>query len=101
MLLVMAARAETDEQLSTTESALAEFTRHHLNDWLPLFSAHLHQVTDFPVLIAGANLLEQVWPAMIAWHGWVVDGLPEGFLGISEEPENPYECGAPGLVDLK
>jgi TorA maturation chaperone TorD len=101
MLLVMAARAENEEQRTTTESALAEFTRHHLNDWLPLFSAHMRQVTDYPVLIAAANLLEQVWPALIAWHGWVVDGLPADAFGICEEPENPYECGAPGLVNLK
>lgn len=101
MLLVMAARAETEEQRTTTESAVAEFTRQHLNDWLPLFSAHLRQVTDFPVLVAAANLLEQVWPALIVWHGWVVDGLPADSFGRCEEPENPYECGAPGLVNLK
>jgi TorA maturation chaperone TorD len=101
ILLVMVARAETEEQRSITESALAEFTRQHLNDWLPLFSAHLRLVTDYPVLVAAANLLEQVWPDLIAWHGWVVDGLPAEAVGVCEEPENPYECGAPGLVNLK
>jgi hypothetical protein len=38
---------------------------------------------------------------MIAWHQWVVDELPADLIGIGDEPENPYECGAPGLVNLQ
>ncbi len=101
MLLVMAARAETQEQRTTTELALAEFTRHHLNDWLGLFTGQIRQTTSYCVLIEAANLLDQIWPALIAWHNWVVDEVPADVLGICAEPESPYECGAPDLVTLQ
>ena len=102
MLLVMVARAESQEQRKTTELALAEFTRHHMNDWLGLFTLQLQQTTAYGVLIEAAKLLDQVWPALIEWHNWIVDEVPAEMFGICAEPENPYECGAPDqLVNLK
>ena len=41
-----------------------------------------------------------VWPAFVEWHGWIVDPAPASTAGICSEPENPYECGAPDLVQL-
>ncbi len=101
MLLVMAARAETREQLKTTESALADFTRNHLNDWLGVFCEQLRQTTTYPLFVEAAKLLDQAWPSLIAWHAWIVDPAPANSVGIVAEPEDPYECGGPDLVSIK
>ena len=101
MLLVMAARAETDEQSELTENALGEFTRHHLSDWVPLFSEQLKLSTSYPLLVEAANVLSLVWPTLVNWHDWTVDPAPSSTVGLCEEPENPYECGAPDLVPLE
>ncbi|MEZ6093412.1 MAG: molecular chaperone TorD family protein [Pirellulaceae bacterium] len=100
MLLVMTARAETREQAGLTENALAEFTRHHLSDWLLVFADQLKLSTTYPLLVESANLLSVVWPALVKWHDWTVDPAPPSTVGISAEPESPYECGAPDLVQL-
>ncbi len=101
MLLVMAARTETNEQARLTEEALAEFTRQHLSDWLPLFCEQLRLSTSYPLLVESANVVQLVWRALVNWHDWTVDPAPTGTTGVTREPENPYECGAPDLVTLE
>lgn len=101
MLLVMAARAETRRQAQMAESALAKFARHHLNDWLLVFCDQLIHSTSYALLVEAADLLKIVWPALVRWHDWTVDPAPPGPVGFGEEPENPYECGAPDLVALE
>jgi hypothetical protein len=71
-----------------------------MNDWLPPFCEQLGMTTDFPLFVEAANLLNRVWPAMITWHGWIADPVSPGTVGISAEPEDPYECGAPSLVSI-
>ena len=100
MLLVMIARAESEEQSELTESALGEFTRHHMSDWLLVFCAQLKLSTTYPVFVEAANLLAIVWPALVDWHDWIVDPASPSTVGIASEPENPYECGAPDLVSI-
>ena len=100
MLLVMSARAESREQGELTEAALAEFTRQHLSDWLLVFCEQLKLSTTHPLFDEASNLLAAVWPALVEWHGWIVDPVPASTAGICSEPENPYECGAPDLIQL-
>jgi TorA maturation chaperone TorD len=99
MLLVMIARAESKDQRKLTESALADFTRHHLSDWLPAFSRQLKLSTSYPLFVEAADLLALAWSSLIEYHKWTVDPPPIT-IGICDEPENPYECGAPDLVTL-
>ena len=99
MLLVMAARAETAEQAEITEQALAEFTRQHLSDWVLAFADQLKLSTSHPLFIESASVLQLAWPALVQWHGWIVDPAAHT-CNIDDEPENPYECGAPDLVSL-
>jgi len=100
MLMVMAARAKTVKHRKITETALADFARHHLNDWLDLFCEQLKLTTTYPLFVKSADLLAHVWPALIVWHDWIVDPVPVNTVGIGADPENPYECGAPGLVSI-
>ncbi len=101
MLLVMAACAETSEQAEVTERAMADFTRHHLSDWIGAMAHQLEISTTYPLFLAIAELIRRIWPAMVQWHRWVVDPPIPGGIGIVEEPEDPYECGAPDLVELQ
>jgi TorA maturation chaperone TorD len=100
MLLVMSARAETPEQAELTETALANFTRHHMSDWLPAFCDQLKLSTTYPVFVEAANSLLFAWPALVKWHDWIVDPASPSTVGLAAEPESPYECGAPDLVTL-
>ncbi|MGI9457399.1 MAG: molecular chaperone TorD family protein [Aeoliella sp.] len=101
MLLIMSARAETDELDNITTEALAEFTRQHLNDWVALFCQQLRLSTTHDLFVSVANLLETVWSSLINYHAWPVDEAPTSPMGICEEPDDPYDCGAPDLVSLE
>lgn len=100
MLLVMIARAESKEQRKLTETALADFARHHLSDWLPAFAGQLKLSTSWPLFVESANLLGLAWSRLVEFHKWTVDPAPLT-IGIGDEPESPYECGAPDLVTLQ
>jgi len=100
MLLVMSARAASAEQRETTIAALAEFTRQHPNDWLTLFCQQIRESTTYPYFLEASHLLESVWNALIQFHDWTVDMITTNPVGFCDEPENPYECGAPDLVQL-
>lgn len=100
MLLVMSARAETRERSKLTEDALAEFTRQHLSDWLPAFCQQLKLSTTHPLFVHAADFLALAWAALIEWHNWIVDPSPASNAGICSEPESPYECGAPDLIQI-
>jgi TorA maturation chaperone TorD len=100
MLLVMEAGAKTKEHRQLTKSALADFTRTHVSDWLGLFCDQLHISTNDPLFVAISTLVANVWQSLIAWHGWTVDPVASRTVGLCDEPEDPYECGAPDLVTL-
>ncbi len=100
MLLVMEANALTEEQRDVTQSALADFTQAHLNDWTMAFCDQLARSTSHPLFLAAAELLACVWQSLITHHGWIVDPSPASTVGICDEPDDPYECGAPDLVTL-
>ncbi|RMF41592.1 MAG: hypothetical protein D6753_09330 [Planctomycetota bacterium] len=100
MLLVMSARATSQDQLDITRQALERFTRDHLNDWIDAFAAKLQQTTTFPVLEATARWLPDLWHAMAECHGWVLDPNPPLRSVPGQEPEEAYECGAPDVVAL-
>lgn len=100
MLLVMSARAKTRDQAELTEEALAEFTRQHLSDWLFAFCEQLKLSTSYPIYLGASDLLSRIWNALVQWHDWTIDPAPASTAGMACEPENPYECGAPDLVNL-
>jgi TorA maturation chaperone TorD len=100
MLLVMAVRSENDEQRETTIAALAEFTRQHPNDWIALFCQQIRRSTVHEYFVAASHLLENVWNAMVDFHGWTIDTITTNPVGIGDELEDPYECGAPDLVTI-
>lgn len=101
LLLVMSANAGDAEQIEIADRALADFTQLHLSDWLPLFCEQLAIATTFPVFLESARLLALVWTAFIDKHEWRVDPPTAAAAGFTDEPENPYECGAPDLVQLR
>jgi len=100
MLLVMTARSETEQQRETTTAALAEFTRHHPNDWIAMFCQQIRESTSHEYFVTASHLLEAVWLALIEFHSWTVDAAVTNFVGIGDDPDDPYECGAPDLVTL-
>ena len=100
MLLVMASRAETKTQRELTSSALADFTRSHLSEWVGLFCKQLCSSADDPLYVAVSTLLASVWHSLIDFHDWTVDPSTSCTIGICDEPEDPYDCGAPDLVTL-
>ncbi len=100
MLLIMSARAETEDQRIVTVEALDAFTQSHLNDWIGAFCDQLHQSTNHPIYVAAADLLAVTWMSLVQYHNWTVDPTPASTVGIGDEPDDPYECGAPDLVQL-
>lgn len=101
LLLVMSAKAEDDVQKEIADRALADFTRLHVSDWLPAFCERLTGATTFPLFLEAARLLAGIWSALVDWQEWTVDPPGPGAVGFTDEPDDPYECGAPDLVQLR
>lgn len=100
MLLAMAARAEEDEQRQIVHDALAKFARLHMHDWLPSACQHLAETSTLEYFAAVAQWLMRLWEHLTEYHDWPVDPVANAPLPPDTEPDDPYECGAPDLVQL-
>jgi TorA maturation chaperone TorD len=100
VLLVMACQAPTGEEQEVVTDGLRQFARVHMHDWLPSFGWHLCEVTQLPMYGAIATWLVMLWDGLTAYHGWPADERTGSAIEPQHEPENPYECGAAGLVQL-
>ena len=101
MLLAMSARAEDDLQRKVALDALSEFARHHMHDWLPSVCFHLIETTQLAYFGAVSQWLMALWTALTDYHAWPVDTISDAPLTPNTDPEDPYECAAPDLVQLQ
>ncbi len=101
MLLAMAAQAEDDVQRRIALDALSEFAQLHMHDWLPSVTFHLIEATQLAYFGSTAQWLMMLWAALTEHHAWPVDAILETPLAPNIDPENPYECAAPDLIQLQ
>ena len=100
VMLAMAARAEDDQQRKIVHDALAQFARLHMHDWIPSVCCQLIESSRLAYFGAVAQWLIVLWTKLTEFHAWPMDSVPEPRLTPSIDPEDPYECGAPDLVQL-
>lgn len=101
MLLVMAAcAAQRDEEQNRDAAldALGKFASAHLNDWLEPVRDWLRRRATAPFYVALADAIAPLWSALAARHGWP-DPAPDRAAQPADEPQDPYECPAPGWLD--
>lgn len=101
MLLAMAAQASDDQQYQVVEDALAQFARLHMHDWLPAACYHLIDSARLAYFGAVAQWLMVLWNQLTEFHHWPVDPISNAPLAPTIDAEDPYECGAPDLVQLQ
>lgn len=101
MLLAMAAQAKDDEHRMVVTEALAQFTRLHMQDWLPSVCHQLVESTWVPYFGAVSLWLMLLWTRLTVYHAWPVDPVPVTPLTPQIDPESPYECAAPDLIQLQ
>lgn len=89
LLLVMLAKAETDDSRTVTYDALAAFCFDHMSEWIPLFCQQL--ITSSELYAHSAELLQIIWLEIVE-----INHLPMAELNpkqiIPIEEETPYEC---------
>jgi putative dimethyl sulfoxide reductase chaperone len=99
-LLVMTAEAHDAEQRATAAAALSDFAAAHAGDWIPAVCTLLGEVTVLPLFQHTAGALELLWQRLVADHGWPITPETAAASARQDEPESPYECGAPGADQL-
>jgi len=100
MLLAMAARAENDEEREIVHSALAQFARTHMHDWLPSACYYMIDAARLAYFGAVGQWLMLLWACLTRFYDWPVDPVSQAPLLPETSFENPYECGAPDLTQL-
>ena len=101
MLLAMAAQAKDDEHRMVVTDALSQFTRLHMQDWLPSVCHQLVEATWLPYFGAVSQWLMLFWTRLTETNAWPVDANPATPLTPQIDPESPYECAAPDLIQLQ
>lgn len=100
MLLAMAAQSKTNEHRCIVEDALAKFARLHMHDWLPSACQHLIETSTLAYFGAVAQWLMLLWKQLTEYHDWPGDPVGDYLLPLAAEPDDPYECGSPDVVQL-
>lgn len=101
MLLAMAAQCSNAEQESIVEDALAEYAKTHMHDWLPSVCVQMVETTHIAYYGAVAQWLTVLWMELTSQHDWPIDQVPPPVQPPRVDPEDPYECGAPDLVNIQ
>ncbi|MEQ1827182.1 MAG: molecular chaperone TorD family protein [Pirellula sp.] len=101
MMFAMAARADRQADRQVVLDALAQFARVHMHDWLPTVCYHLIDSTQLTYFGAVGQWVMMLWSQLTEFHAWPIDPVSNAPLAPTIEPEDPYECGAPDLVQLQ
>ena len=93
MLLVMLAKAHSQETASITYDALAGFGVDHLGEWVATFCERLSQTTTLPLYQHFGTFLHLVWSGIVQ-----ANQLPTSSGAMPHDQKNddegtPYECG--------
>ena len=81
--------------------ALAQFTRLHMQDWLPSVRHQLVESTWLPYFGGVSIWLMLLWTRLSECHAWPIDAVAAAPLTPQIDPESLYECAAPDLVQLQ
>ncbi len=100
MLLTMASRAESSEQADVALNALRDFAKCHMHDWLPSVCQQMIEATRVEYYGAVAQWLTLLWMNLSTQNDWNADTSASPMLSPVLDPEDPYECGAPDLVNI-
>lgn len=100
MLFAMAAQTNDEQQVAVVHDALAQFAREHMHDWLPSVCLRLIETTNLAYYGAVAQWLTIIWMQLTQAHSWPIDRIDSTLQSPQLDPEDPYECGAPDLVNL-
>jgi TorA maturation chaperone TorD len=100
MLLAMSAQTHDDQQREVVHAAMAEFAKLHMHDWLPSVCKQMTESTQLAYFGALAQWLMVLWVQLTLEHDWSLDGVEQAIHAPNIDPEDPYECGAPDLVNI-
>jgi TorA maturation chaperone TorD len=100
LLLAMASQAQDDQQREVVLDALAEFAKLHMHDWLPSVCRQMIESTRLAYFGAVAQWLLVLWLQLTHEHQWPIDRINQTIQVPNLDPENPYECGAPDVVNI-
>jgi nitrate reductase assembly molybdenum cofactor insertion protein NarJ len=101
MLLAMAAQSKHGEQRQVVLEACSQYARLHMHDWLPSVCFRLIETTQLTYFGAVSQWLLLLWNQLTSTHQWPSDVLTTAPLTPLSDPEDPYECAAPDLVQLQ
>lgn len=100
MLLTMCAQASNDQQEEVVKAALADFAKIHMHDWLPSVCLQMVEATQLAYFGAVSQWIMALWIRLTLENGWPTDCLEQTIHKPNLEPDEPYECGAPELVNI-
>ena len=100
LLLAMASQARDLNQKRITHQALTDFARLHMHDWLPSVCVKMTDATTLEYYGAVARWLITLWMHLTHRNQWPIDSLSLQIQSPFADPEDPYECGAPDLVNI-
>lgn len=100
MLLAMSAQTANNQQREVVHDALAEFAKLHMHDWLPSVCKQMTESTQLAYFGALAQWLMLLWVRLTLEHDWPLEGVKQALHTPNIDPEDPYECGAPDLVNI-
>ncbi|WP_220498131.1 hypothetical protein [Stieleria mannarensis] len=101
MLLAMASQASGDESRDVVMKALSQYARDHMHDWLPAAFWQRCKATHLEYFSAVSQWRFVFWHTPSDLHQWPSDRLPENHLTPITDPGDPYQCGAPGLHQIR
>ncbi len=99
--LAMASQATDESQRNVVEDALAEFARVHMHDWMPPVCYHLIDSSQIAYFGAVGQWVLLLWEKLTEAHAWPVDPVSNAPLAPTIDLDDPYECGAPDLVQIQ
>jgi hypothetical protein len=100
VLLAMASQATQPDQREVTLEALTKFAQLHMHDWIPSVCYQMIEATQLAYFGAVAQWLLLLWTRLAEHNGWPMDEVPDRPMTPAMDPEDPYECGAPDLIQL-
>lgn len=99
--LAMASQATDESHRNIVNDALAEFARVHMHDWMPPVCYHLIDSSQIAYFGAVGQWILLLWEKLTEVHAWPVDPISNAPLAPIIDLDDPYECGAPDLVQLQ
>ncbi len=101
MLLAMASQTNDSQQRKIVLEACSQYARLHMHEWLPSVCFRLIETTQLAYFGAVSQRLMLLWNQLTSSQKWPIDAISPDPLTPLTDPDDPYECAAPDLVQLQ